>query len=409
MTSRPIVTVSAACLLAGLFLLPQAAQAQQWIVRPVIEIGVQYVENPRLDEGDGETDDITGGLLDVAAEFRRNTEISSVLFRPSAEMYRYSGDSDEDSESFFLDFNADRQGQRSAWRFAANFRQQQVFRGETTSSEFDDVGVDDDVQTGTGRTQDRRERDLWRIRPGVTFDVTERTGIRFDLNYLAANYDSQAVGEAIDYRSIRADASIVRTLTPDSRFEFGIFGSRYEPDNNRDTDAAGLRVRYEKRVSDISTFFIDAGAQETNVPSATAPDTEVSETSFLWNLGYRRRLERTVWRFDVGQAVTPSGAGFLVERDLYRASMQHRLTPRWTLDLSAVAVFSDSVADEAVLTDNDRDYLQGRAGLAFAMTRKWSLVGDYRLSHQDFADSPGDAQGHDVRLSLVYSPPIPTR
>ena len=405
---RSISAVTIACLVAGPILVPQAVQAQQWIITPVIEIGAQHVDNPRLVEGDGETDDITGGLLDVAAEFRRNTEISSVLFRPSAEMYRYSGDSDEDSESFFVDFDANRQGQRSTWRFRANFSQQEVFRGEITDAEFDDIGVDDDVQTGTGRTQVRRERDLWRIRPGVTFDFTERTGLRFDVNYITASYDTQAVGEAIDYQNIRADASIVRALTPDSRFEFGIFGSRYEPDNDRDTDSVGLRARYEKEVSDISTFFVEGGAQESNIPSAAVPGTEVSETSFLWNIGYRRNLERTAWRFELGQAVTPSGAGVLVERDLFRATMRHQLRPRWWLDLSAVAVLSESV-DESVTTSNDRDYFQARAGLAYDLTRNWSVVGGYRLTHQDFADTPGDAQEHEARLSLVYSPPIPNR
>jgi hypothetical protein len=384
--------------------------AQQWLFTPVVEIGVQHIDNPRLIEGDGDTKNITGGMLDVAAEMRRNTQISSVLFRPSAAIYRYSDDSDEDSEAFAVDFDANRSGQRSQWRFTTNFSQQQVFRGETTSSEIDDTGIDDSDHTGTGRTFTRRERDLWRVRPGVTFDFTERTALKLELNYMNVQYDSQEIGEAIDFSNSRADAAVVRALTPDSNLEFGVFASRYDPERlDRESDSTGVRARYEKEVSDISTFFIEAGAQESDVPSVVNPGTDVSESSFLWNIGYARQLQRTRWRFEVGQAVTPSGTGFLVERDLYRVIMQHQLRPRWSLMLSAVALNTDAVAEEGIVTSNDRDYVQGRAALGYEMTRNWTVEALYNFTHQDFADIPGDAQEHEARLSLIYRPPIPTR
>ena len=403
------VSSVAALILSAFTIVPSVASAQQWLLTPVVEIAIQNIDNPRLNEGDVDTDNITGGFLDVAAEMRRNTEISSVLFRPSAAIYRYSGDSDEDSEAFFLDFNADRTGQRSEWRFAANFSRQQVFRGETTSSEFDEPGLDDSDQTGTGRTFERRERDLWRIRPGVTFDLTERTALRFDLNYLDGRYDSQEQGEAVDYTNSQITAAIVRALTPDSNLAFGAFASQYDPTNaNQETDSVGVRMRYQQNVSDISTFFIDIGAQESDLPSTVTPGEEISESAFLWNIGYNRRLERTRWQFNIGQTVTPSGSGFLVERDLYRVMMQHQLRPRWSLMLSAVAQNTSALADEGVTTTVDRDYVQGRAVLGYEMTPKWTIEGGYTLTHQDFADIPGDAQEHEFRLSFVYRPPIPT-
>lgn len=401
--------VASALLTAGFLGAPPDSQAQQWVMTPVIEIGLQHIDNPRLQET-GDTDNITGGLLDVAGELRRNTQTSSILFRPGVAIYRYSGDSDEDSEGYFLDFDAENDGQRSNWRFAANFSREEVLRGETTSSEIDDIGVDDSVQTGTGRTFERRERDQWRVRPGFTFEFTERTALEVDVNYLDTQYDTEELGEAVNYTNSRADAAIVRSLTADSRVEVGVFASIYEPDAvDRDSDSVGVRVRYEKEVTDISSFFIDVGAQDSDLPAPAVPGAEVSESSFLWNIGYARRLERTRWRFDVGQAVTPSGSGFLVERDLYRATMQHQLRPRWSLMLSAVLMNTDTLgADDLATTANDRDYAQGRAALAYQMTQNWTIEGLYGLTYQDFADTPGDAQEHEVRLSLVYRPPVPT-
>lgn len=395
----------------SLLVLPSVTHAQQWVLLPEIEVGAQYIDNPRLREN-GPVEDITGGLLDVAAAFHRNTETSSILIRPSAAVYRYSGDSNEDSEAYFFDFNGEKLGQRSTWFFKGNYRQQQVFRGETTSSEIDDVGIDDSVQTGTGRTFERRQRDMWRLGPGFTFEFTERTALKVELNYLDVQYDVQEADEAIDYTNGRADVSIVRTLSEGTILEFGVFGSKYEPDAvSRDTESVGARLRYEKDVSDISTFFVDLGAQDSEIQSVASPGSDLSETSFLWNLGYRRQLELTQWTFDVGQSVTPSGSGALVERDLYRVIMRHQFKPRWSLELAGVLMNTDTLSRDDVVTAsrNERDYLRGNAALAWQMTPNWTIESLYMYTYQDFADIEGDAQEHEVRLSLVYRPPVPTQ
>lgn len=394
-------------LVTALAVLPSVSPAQQWILTPEIEIAAQHIDNPRLRETD-DTESITGGLLDIAAALRRNTETTNILFRPAVAIYRYSGDTDEDSEAYFLDFSANKQGLRSNWRLDADYQQQQVFRGEITPAEIDDIGIDDTVDTGTGRTFERRQRDRWRIRPGVTFDFTERTALKFDVLYMDVQYDSQALGEAIDYTNARANASIVRALSEDSDLEFGVFAARYEPDSlASETNSTGVRLGYRKAVSDISTFFIDVGAQESEVDSDFAQSD--SKTSFVWNIRYDRNWERTRWRFDIGHAVTPSGSGAVVERDLYRATMHHQLQPRWSLRLSAAAMRSETLGEEVLVSSNKRDYLQGRASLGYQLTRKWTIEGLYGFTYQDFEDRPGDGQEHEIRLSLIYRPPLPTQ
>jgi hypothetical protein len=390
----------------GFCALPTVTMAQQWDFSPLVEVGAQYIDNPRLIEGVDDTNAISGGLLDLGAEMRRNTETASVLFRPSAAIYRYPGDSEEDSEAYRADFSAEKLGQRSQWRFDANYDQDQVFHGETTPSDVDDGGIDDDVQTGTGRTFERRQRDLWRVAPGATFEFTERTALGLDFNYLDVAYDSQNLGEAVDYTNMRADIEIVRTLSPNSTLEFGVFGSRYEPDVSDllETDSVGVRARYETEVSNVSTFFIDVGAQDSKIDNPALPGGEFSDNSFLWNIGYIRQFEVTRWYFDLGQNVTPSGSGVMVERDLYRAIMTHQFQPRWSLQLAAVAMKTTSIGDRNVINVNDRDYAQGEAALAWQMTRNWTIDTRYIFTHQDFSDIEGDAQKHEVRLSFIYRP-----
>ena len=393
-----------ACAAAG------PAAAQQWLVTPEVELGAQWIDNPRLRE-DTETNSIAGGLVDAALAVRRNTETSSFLLRPAVIVYRYGDDGEdeatnEDSESYFLDLDTSGQGRRNAWRLRGNYRQQQVFHGETTPSDFDDL-IGDDGQTGTGRTFERRQRDLWRIQPGYTMEFTELTSLALDAGYVDVSYDVQQEGEAVDYNSTRLDAALIRELSPYNQVELGVYGMRYDPEvAERGSDSVGGSIRYQQSTSDISTFFIEVGAQEAQSNSISDPDVEISETSFLWNIGYVRQLEVTRWRFDLGQDVTPSGTGRLVERDQYRVAMQHQLQPRWLLDLSAVYLATDAVADEGV-TSSDRDYAQARGSLGYQLTRSWTVQGLYSFTWQDFADIPGDAMEHEVRLSLIYQPPLP--
>lgn len=207
-------------------LLPRLAPAQQWLLTPEIELAAHYVENPRLQEEDGadtdSTDNIAGGLVDAGLALRRNTQTSSFLLRPAVAVYRYPDDPEEDSEAYFLDLDAGSEGQRSGWRFRGNYRQQQVFRGETTASDVDDF-IEDDVQTGSGRTFERRQRDLWRVGPGFTMELTELTSLELDLNYLDVTYDTEEAGEAVDYNDTRVDAAIVRALSPYNQLAFGVF------------------------------------------------------------------------------------------------------------------------------------------------------------------------------------------
>jgi hypothetical protein len=413
------------CLLfaAGLVAMPQFALAQQWVVTPQLEIGGQYVENPRLRES-GETpdpndpdapsddDNVTGGLLDLGLALRRITPTSSVMFRPTAALFRYSGDSNEDSERYSADFDAQKEGQRSEWRFRANYDQQQVLRGETTSSDIDDddIGIDDDdLQTGSGRTFERRQRDRWRIRPGFAFDLTQRTALEFEVNLLDVQYESQELGEAVDYTNTRVQTALVRELTPESSLSFLVFGTRYDPGIDRpETDSVGAGIRYERDITNISGFFAEVGGQEATVDPVDPLAEDITENSVLWNVGYDRRWERTRWRFQFGQAVTPSGSGGMVERDQYRVQMRHQFRPRWAMELSAVAMSVDALSSADVVTRSDRDYLQARASLVYEITRKWRFETRYTLTHQDFADIPGDGQEHAIRASFIYQPPVPT-
>ena len=400
--------------LAGLAaMLPRPAAAQQWLFTPEVELGAHHVDNPRLAEQE-ETDAITGGLVDAGLAMRRNTQTSSVLLRPRVAIHRYTDAPDEDSEAYFLDFNAETETERSNWGVQANYRQQQVFRGETTPADFgegdidDGVGIDDDVQTGTGRTFERRQRDLWRINPGASFELTEVTALRLDLSYLDVQYDQEQVGEATDYNNSRVEAGVAHALTPHSEISGFLFGERYDAVNiDRQTDSVGARARYRQNVSEVSMFYVDIGVQESQSESPVNPALDRSKTAFLWSVGLDRQLEITRWRVELGRRVTPSGSGSLVERDMVRAVMNHQFQPRWFLEVAAVALQTSRVTED--ITGNERDYLQGRATVAWQWTPAWTIEGGYSLTHQDFADIPGDAQEHEIRLSFVYNPPLPTQ
>jgi hypothetical protein len=99
----------------------------------------------------------------------------------------------------------------------------------------------------------------------------------------------------------------------------------------------------------------------------------------------------------------------MVERDLFRAIVDHQFQPRWSFQFAAVAMNTQSLGDENLLTTNDRDYAQGQAALAWEMTHNWTVDSRYIFTYQDFSGIAGDAQKHEIRLSLIYRPLVPTQ
>lgn len=397
----------AACLSLTL-VLSESAKGQDWNASPLFELGMVYDDNPRLEDDEAARDQY-GGLLDIGLQLQRRTQTSLVQISPRANIRSYPDDSDLDSEDFYLDVLGSSTGQRSEWSIGADIRQEQVLRSETPVSDPDDPRLDDDV-TNTVSVRERRQREKLRIQPAVSFDLTERSSLKFDLNYIDVSFDNQELGNAVDFSTSNADLSIARDIGQNSSVEFGVFASRYETDDGvNDTKTTGFRARISNEISETTNLYAEAGWQSADIELTDAPGIvrESTENSLLARAGFDKQWQRSRLRASIEHGQSPAGSGFIVERTQIRGAFNYMLTQRASLLSGAVFLTSETLGIDAV-TASDLDYIQAFAGLAYELSRTWSLRTTYTFEDRDDVVI-GSQTSNRFEISLAYVPQIEQR
>lgn len=381
------------------------AYAAQWTTQPEIEVGFEYDSNPRLVEDNSE-DAVSAGLLNIAVDFNGLTEKSELRLRPRANIDRYSDKTELDGEDLFFDLFASTRTQKSEWSLDANFSDQRVLRGELESPEFDDTGVDE-VQTGTGNVQASQDRTLFRIKPEITFSLSQRTELRLGGSYLDVSYDPELINRAIDYNEGQVRAAVGYQASPTGNIQFALYSARFESgDDANETTSNGVTIKYDHNVTERSNAFIEAGYEEAEIEIGAMFPLFFSESYFLWSVGASRQWTNSEFRIVAGMATTPSGAGFVKERQRVRASFRHKLSPRLSASFSIITQSTDTLATDSDF--GDRDYTYGRIGISYRMTPSWSLYTSAGYADQDDKDEPGSANSTTARVSIVYRPPVQT-
>jgi hypothetical protein len=404
--NRNAVNLSFAVALAalmGIAVPGSKLSAAEYTLVPDFRIAGHYDDNPRLRETD-DADEIKGGFVELGALARWRTPTSLVLLRPRLHSSHYPDNANEESNDTYLDFAARNEGQRSQWSLVAGFAREQVIRGDRTNVDFEDPEFEDpEMDEESGRIDARRRRTQWRVAPRFAYVVSERTDVGMGLHYSDVQYSPQAPGEALDYTTARADAFFIRKLTERSRFRTTVFATSYEADEiNNDSTGYGLRLRYERDVTEIYDTYVDVGAQRTDVEAGANDEIDDSSTGFLLDAGVRRKGERTELRLAGGRAIQPSGTGFLRETDQIRLNLRHQFRPRWYGELAGIVQRTDAV--DSVIDFSERDYFELRGRLGYHLTQAWIVEASYAFRHQDYEDTPGSAEANVAYLSLNYQP-----
>jgi hypothetical protein len=371
-------------------------------VAPDIRIVGHSDDNARLREGDTGLIKIAGGFVDLGALVRWRTPTSEVQLRPRLTSSWYPGDEEEESDDYFLDFAGRSSGARTQWTLGANYAKQNVIRGGSVPVEFEDPDLDVPDDGETGRIDEWRRRTLWRIAPGMSYELSERSDIGLGLGYRDVSYSPQLPGEAIDYNDARLDTFHAYDLSPNSRFLTTVYVSQFDVvDSDNDSTSYGLRGRYERDFNEVHGFHIDVGVQrnELDNPGPTGDD---ATTGAVFDAGYRRSWERTEFRIGGGRSVQPSGTGFLREVDRIRLNLRHRFQPRWFGELGAV--FQTTQGLDTQGDSDQRDYYRVLGRVGYEISRSWTVEGSYAFTRQDYENVPGEAERNEIFLSVNYQP-----
>lgn len=367
------------------------AGAASWEFAPIIEGGYKYNDNYRLDLP-GEEIEVSGAEVDAAFAVRTLDPRLNVELVPRVRATYFPGESAEESTDYFLQGLIEDLTPRRRTGVQAAFSSQDVVRSETPDAEFEgDLGDPQDV--GSGRITLRNRRDLVRIAPYFSYDLTQRHGLELRAHYVDAQFDNQQSFQQ-DFSDAGASAGLAFKFSPRSRITVRALASRYE--TSFDTDAYGGHAEWATDFSPTALMYLRVGAQKTE------PEDRSSETSVVAGVGGRWTRERNALFLDLTRTVEPISAGTVVERHQLRLRVDHDVSPRLSLLLGMRASRDEDIREAG--TYPTREYAAADVGLEWRWLRYVAVTAAYNYRWQEYADEPSDASANGFLIGLVYEP-----
>jgi hypothetical protein len=261
----------------------------------------------------------------------------------------------------------------------------------------------------SGRVSVRNRRELVSLRPSFSYAWTQRHRLEAGLSYLDAAYDENII-EQSGFTDFMVFGGITSDVTPRDSLSARVRAGTYEPElASDDTERVGVEGEWARQVSPTMRFYLRAGAENTDTTvrglnAQRLPVTRtVSDTAVVGGIGTAWSYEVTEILLDAVRSVSPSSAGAVLERDELRLRLRRELRPRLAVFGNLRGVRTQSTFED-VATVRDRDYLTGRLGFEFRVTRPLTLLGGYDYAWQEFEDEPADATANAISLSLIYEP-----
>lgn len=366
--------------------------AANWELAPRVQGGYQYSDNYRLDLPGNEID-VSGAQVDALLTLRTVNPRSNFAVTPRIRATYFPGETDEDSTDYFLGARFDDKTQRRRTGFAADLSQEDVVNSELPSAAVD-AGLGDPDALDSGRTLGRNRRDLIRLVPYFSYDLSQRYRLDLDARYVDANFDRNVVGGQQDFSDMGASAALGFMTSPRSTLLLRALVSRYE--TTFTSDAYGAQAEWSTNYSETSRMYLRVGMQETSFEDSS------SDTQFIGGLGGHWSNQRNRLFLDLTRSVGPVSSGTVVERHQLRLRLTHDVTQRVAWVLGARALRDEAVDDAS--TRPTRKYAAGEAGVEWRVQRAWALTGTYNYLWQEYANDPSSASSNGFLISLVYEP-----
>jgi Putative beta-barrel porin 2 len=393
-----LATTMALNVVAGL-LLAEASQAQQWVLQPEARVGYEVDDNARLSSDPDLVQEIDGFILEGSLGIGYNTQRTTFELTPRLRSRIYDETPDVDSNDQFLEFDFGHETLKGQFGIDASYERESVRTGERADPDFD-VDDPDEIPTDeTGFVFNNERRERLRFSPDWSYDLTERLTMGLRAVYLDVSYDDALTSFLVDYTDTRLEGSLGLELTERTRGYFGVGARRYESDqDNNDVDGLGAAIGVESDISQTTRLQAEIGYENTEQVA-----TGETDGSFVANLNLVRRLETITMLAQYRRNVAASGAGRVSARDSVNFTVSKQFSERVTGALGVRAYQTEPVGEHAV-TFEERDFTELRATLGYAISRAFSIEGDYRHARIDRSGQEGSADSNSIILWLVYRP-----
>jgi hypothetical protein len=383
---------TAAALALGTF---QSANADAvWELNPKIEAGYLYDNNYRL-TSPGTEISVSGPLVDAELEMRTLTQKGEFSFSPRVRATYFPGDSELDSVDYFATLDARRDGQRFRTRLRGDFAQQDVVNSEQPDSDID-TGLGEPVFGDAGRVLVTNRRTRFAIRPGISWDLSQRNVVELEAGYADVRFD-RALSEAqVGFDTSDVAAAVRTRINERTTIATRLRAAQYDIQFQDVTTAYGLEVQWDTRTIKDTNRFFRIGAQNVELPTGE------KQTAWLAGAGVSVLLGRNELFTDVARSVGPSSAGLVVSRDQLRLRLARAMTPRLSLQVGMRGTH-DQAVDET--TDfQERSYATADVGFEWRWQEEWAFRAAADYTWQKYSSLEEDADSLGGMVSVIYQP-----
>jgi hypothetical protein len=374
-------------------LVPGAAVADRWQIRPDARLETRYDDNVRFVPENAEA----GFSAKAEATLRaiRSTERSATGIYLGLGGTRFPDFSDRDNTRGFAGLDLGYRLERQRFRLGARFDSRST--------------IDSEVAT-TGLVQVNRQQNRWEVNPAWSYELSGRSTLEIDASYLDVTYDdpqSPLFRDFIDYRlgtvGLGGTYRASERLGLSSRVDYG----RYEAkDIDNEYDNFGLLLGATYAASERSTLAAEVGLRRTEQTRGGPDGLELTESSSgpSYQLSYLREFESGGGlTLEARRQLLPSGSGRVLDTTGLFTTLDYPLGDRWRLGLDASA-YHNRRPDGREGVD-DRTYASVEPILAYEIDEYWRVSAGYRFRWQERDSVPGEAVSNAVFLTLNWRRP----
>ncbi|MBW4051994.1 MAG: hypothetical protein HIU85_11115 [Proteobacteria bacterium] len=374
--------------------------AANWEWLPRIEAGGTYNDNYRLADSSAGKVQVYGPYIDAQLAADLLSPRSELDIVPRVVSSYYPSDSADSSTNEYLDVNGAYRGLRSHFKGAARFSDETIIDSELLPAAFPGVALGQAVSASTGRVAFHNRRELERLMPQYTYDLTQRTHLRLSGQYEHASF-SHSLFQQVGYQDYYGKVGMSFDVTPRSALEVSGVAARFLPQvGGHDTNRYGVDLQWNTQESQVMQAYLRLGASRLQAQTTFGT---VSSNGVTGGAGVEWRYQITEVVLDVMRNLSPSDAGAEVVSDEARFRILHAFRPLLSGFFAARAVRVRGSSSQVPLTIDGEDYFTGEVGLIYQITMSWRVQGTYDYIWQRFQTSPS-AASNAVTFSFVYQP-----
>jgi len=416
--------IPASGVLVASLLLAQSALGGKLDIEPSASVTVRYSDNPTLIPDESDPESALSTLTDFSIKIGQQARDTSLAFNPKIRRIEYfdSKFDQANGTEYFLDGEIVKY--RELGSFGSNFR----FANQTvlTAEDSDPNDPNPDASANFLQVDDRVERltaapfinwnlseiDFLTISGQLTrVDQIKRLSPRADytvksgsIAYKRGFEERHFIGlettgnrtdsvKKFDYCSFFIIGPTVRDSCLGVADIFGNPGKQYivTQTDEQDFESFSTSLTYEYKASENLNLKANFGRQKTNIdqviteirPLDPMPQLASNKSSFnssTYLLAATYTQPRTDWEFELTRDVQPTSSGNPTDKIQARTVIAHRLTRRWTVNVSALYYRQ---TQRSATTSSKNNWLKADFNLIRRMSENLSIGATYVYRNRD--------------------------